>query len=235
MTRTHQKNRERFFVERCAELLGVAWTIEEEGERPDFIISDGETTFGLEVTEVFKDQRTMRGSRMRLGEAGRQATVDRLKAEYEATGRDTPLKVQLVGHLSAQDLREIVPALLSKNLQSRQLTEWYRFECSEGLSVHARISTRSDWKYLGDAIGGVFRDHHAVPRLTEAIVSKARKLSEYRKRAGDDVRLLLFSNRLRRSGKLTLGGATAISRHGFSRVYFMSYPELVFTLPEAAP
>ena len=43
------KHEERFYVERTAEMLNLSWTVGEDRESPDFIISAGDWQFGLEA------------------------------------------------------------------------------------------------------------------------------------------------------------------------------------------
>jgi hypothetical protein len=50
------KLQERIFVENFLLHLGPDYMIAEERESPDFIISNGDERFGLEVAQVFRDQ-----------------------------------------------------------------------------------------------------------------------------------------------------------------------------------
>ena len=47
---------ERIFVEGFLQRLGLGYVILEERESPDFLVSDGQEKFGLEVAQVFRDQ-----------------------------------------------------------------------------------------------------------------------------------------------------------------------------------
>jgi len=69
MTRPTQKRRERFFVEQAGKLLGKAWILEEEREHPDFIVTEGEQRFGLEVCEIFTGPQDRAGSVMKRMES----------------------------------------------------------------------------------------------------------------------------------------------------------------------
>ena len=42
------KRKERFYVERAAEMLDVSWTVGEDREIPDFIVTEGDRQFGLD-------------------------------------------------------------------------------------------------------------------------------------------------------------------------------------------
>lgn len=62
MTRPSKKEGERFFVEKAAELLGKTWCLGLDRENPDFIVSEGEKQFGLEVCEIFTGAQSRAGS-----------------------------------------------------------------------------------------------------------------------------------------------------------------------------
>jgi len=53
MTRPVQKKRERFFAEEAARSLGKSWSLSEDREHPDFIVTEGDQSFGLEVRQIF--------------------------------------------------------------------------------------------------------------------------------------------------------------------------------------
>jgi len=90
MTRPTQKRRERFFAELAAEFLGKPWTFEEDREHPDFIVTEGEQRFGLEVCEIFTGLQGRAGSAMKRVESSIHRQLETLRLEYEATTPATP-------------------------------------------------------------------------------------------------------------------------------------------------
>ena len=84
MTRPIKKKRERFLVEEAAKITGKTWTIGPDTETPDFVITEGEQRFGLEVCEIFAGQQGQACSAMKEMESRNQRTVDGLRREYEA-------------------------------------------------------------------------------------------------------------------------------------------------------
>jgi hypothetical protein len=98
MTIPLKKNRERFFVEAAAKLMGKTWTIGPDREIPDFLVTEGAQQFGLEVCEIFTGLQDERGSAMKEMESSAQRSVDALRREYEAI-TNIPLIVKLVGNV----------------------------------------------------------------------------------------------------------------------------------------
>lgn len=78
---------------------------------------------------------------------------------------------------------------------------------------------------MGDKVGFVNRNPLAV--IIDAINDKAKKISQYKESAGEDIRLMLIANRIENSGKLKLTEPVSIETMGFSAVYFFSFPEEV--------
>ena len=118
MTRPTQKRRERFFVEQAAKLLGKRWILDEDREHPDFIVTDGEQRFGLEVCEIFMGPQDRAGNAMKRAESSVHRQMEALRREYESLTRTT-LRVQMVGRLSPKNMAAIVPALVAEDLASK--------------------------------------------------------------------------------------------------------------------
>ena len=228
MTLASQKRTERFYVEDAAKRLNRQWHVGADRERPDFIVSDDSETFGLEVCEVFTGQQDSGGAEMKKEESQNQKIVDTLRREFNATD-DTPLIVKLLGDMCPENLAAVVPALRTLELSEKQPTYHQVIDIDEGearLRVHVTVSLRPNWFYVGDRVGWV--DKNPMGRITEAVERKAKKLSEYRAALGlNDVRLLIVANRIMNSGKLMLPTAANVDLRGFTKVYFLSYPESV--------
>lgn len=164
----------------------------------------------------------------RREESGRQARVNALRRDYEAVAGGTPLNVRFVGNISEANLARVVPELLAAELVSKPPLFSMVVDNDDGLRVHVTRSLHPDWIYIGDHVGWV--DRAPLPRIVEAVARKAEELPVYRNACGDDVRLLVYADRLLNSGKLELQGEPKIDRMGFSAVYFLSYPVSVTLL-----
>src|ERR1700730_15544817 len=115
MTRPTQKQRERFFVEQAAKILGKTWIL---GEHPDFMVTEGRQRFGLEVCEIFVGPQDRAGSAMKRTESGVHRQLEALRREYEAI-TPTTLRVRIVGRLNPENMAAIVPALIAEDLASK--------------------------------------------------------------------------------------------------------------------
>ncbi len=225
MTRPLQKEHERFFVERAAELLGKIWTLA-DCECPDFIVTEGAQQFGLEVRDLFTGKQSRAGSHMEIMESETQQAVDALRRDYEAT-TNIPLSVRLVGDMCNENIAKVVPTLVAKNLSSKPIGYQDVIEIDTGkrLRVHVTRAFVASWFYVNHRVGGV--DRYPIKRIADAIEEKSKNLPRYRETAGPDIRLLLVADHIYNSGKLMLEERAALDMRGFRVVYFFSYPECV--------
>lgn len=228
MTRSSQKEGERFFVEKAAELLGKEWRLGSDRENPDFIVAEGAEQFGLEVGDIFTGPQDEIGSHMKKAESDTQKSLSALRREYEAKN-GIPLIVQFVGDMCDENVTAVLPALDEKNLSATPFGDPIVIELDIGkakLRVHVTRALQADWFCVNDRAGWV--DRNPVGRITKAIEDKAKKLPRYKKYTGlDDIRLLVVANRIMNSGKLSLEKFPALDLRGFQVVYFLSYPESV--------
>jgi hypothetical protein len=118
MTRPIQKDRERFFTEQAARPLGKIWIFNEDGEHPDFFVTEGDQQFRLEVCEVFMGPQSHAGSAMKKNESTTQRRVDDLRLEYKEAIADIPLTVKFAGDMSAANMATVVAALIAEDLPS---------------------------------------------------------------------------------------------------------------------
>jgi hypothetical protein len=230
MTRPTKKARERFFVEEAAKHLGVVWSLGSVQESPDFIVNEALQAFGLEVCEIFTGPQNRAGSSMKRAESVTQRDLNRLRLEYEATNQ-IPLIVKFVGDLSMENVALIVPALVAEDFASKPIRHHVVIDHDNGLRVHVTKSFRPDWHSINHRVGWV--DRNPVKRISDVIENKAKELPRYRA-AGTDIRLLIVADRTHNSGKLLLNQHIASDLHGFSVVYFFSYPQSVTVLHSAA-
>ena len=229
MTQPAQKEGERFFVEKAAKLLGKRWCLGSDRENPDFIVTEGAEQFGLEVCEIFTGPQNRRsGARMKRAESETQRGLNALQDEYEAREK-IPLIVKFVGDMCDEIMAVILPALTEKELSSKPFGHQDIIEVDEGeakLCVHVTRSLHANWFSVNDRVGWVECD--PIDRITGEIEKKSERLPRYKECTGlDDIRLLVFANRMMNSGKLLLREPPALDVRGFQAVYFLSYPESV--------
>ena len=228
MTQPSQKEGERFFVEKAAELLGKGWCLGPDRENPDFIVTEGAEQFGLEVCEIFTGPQDEIGSHMKRAESETQRAVNALRREYEAK-ENIPLIVKFVGDMCDENVAEVLPALDSMNLLTIPFGHQDTIVVDDGkakLSVYVTRALQANWFSVNDRAGWV--DRNPEDRITKEIEMKSEKLPRYKKCTGlDDIRLLVVANRIMNSGKLSLQKHPALDLRGFQVVYFLSYPESV--------
>ncbi len=226
MTQPSQKEGERFFVEKAAELLGKEWRLGPDRENPDFIVTEGAEQFGLEVGDIFTGPQDEIGSHMKKAESDTQKSVNALRREYEAKD-GTPLIVKFVGDMCDENVAAVLPALDAMNLSAKPFGHQDLIEADEGkakLRVHVTRALQANWFSVNDRVGPV--DRNPIDRINKEIEKKSEKLPRYKECTGlDDIRLLVVANRIMNSGKLSLQEHPALDVRGFHGVYFLSYPE----------
>ncbi len=228
MTRPAKKRHERFLVEQAANLLGRSWHIDPENrENPDFVVTEGDHHFGLEVCEVFTGEQDETGSSTKKLESKKQKSIDELRRQYEAATAVT-LTVKFVGITDAKNLATVVPALLAEDLASKAIGHNFVIDQNSGLRLHVTKALRADWYSVDDRVGLV--NVNPMPRIVDAVEKKSQQLAEYSRAAGSDIRLLVVADRIFNSGKLAVGEISpldTLDTKGFRVVYFFSYPESV--------
>ena len=229
MTRSSQKDDERFFAQEAAKELGKAWRLGPDREIPDFIVTEDGNQFGLEVVEIFSGSQDENGSERKGNESKTQKTVKCLREKYESRDK-TLLIVRLIGNMCSQNLDAVVPTLLAMNLSEEPFDYQDRFEVDEGPGKLIVYVTRSiqhaRWYCVNDRCGWV--DRIPLDRISDVIKKKGKRLPEYQKCSGlDDIRLLVVANRIMNSGKLRFDENPNLELQGFKIVYFYSYPESI--------
>jgi hypothetical protein len=224
VTRPSKKSRERFLAEEAGKLLCRNWKLRPDCESPDFIVTEGEKQFGLEVIEIFIGPQSRSGSTTKRMESDAQHRVNAIRREYEAIA-NIALRVQFVGDISTENLETVVPALLAEDFASKPIAHHIVVDEGRGLRVHATKVFRAEWFYVNDRVGWV--DRGAIRYIADAVERKAGELQRYMKAAGSDIRLLIVADRILNSGKLVLDERAPLDLHGFRVVYFYSRPETV--------
>ena len=218
------KRQERFFAEQAAHKLNVPWDIGEDRESPDFVVTEGNLTFGLEVSELFTGPMRTSGSIRKTEESIHQDTINRYRKVYEdKTG--ILLRVQILGTINESTMGELVNRLVRHDFAARKVGEQIRFRFNHNFKAHVTKALRGEWFRVDDRVG--FVNTNPLPIIRKAVAKKARNLDRYQLAVGADVRVLLVANRLHSSGKLKLVEEARIDTCGFHAVYFFSYPESV--------
>jgi hypothetical protein len=226
MTRPTQKRRERFFVEQAAKLLGKPWILENDREHPDFIVTEGDRRFGLEVCEIFIGPQDHAGSAMKRTESGVHRQLEELRRQYEVI-TPTTLRVPIVGRLSPENMASIVPALVAEDSASKPIGHHLVIDRGNGVRLHVTKAFRPEWFSVNHRVGWV--DRNPLPMIIDAISKKSNELERYRAAADPDVRLLLVADRIHNSGKLMLDHTAALDTQGFQAAYVFPYPDSVMT------
>ncbi|MCW5691612.1 MAG: hypothetical protein KIT48_04545 [Pseudolabrys sp.] len=218
------KDRERFYVEQAARLLGATWGIGPDRESPDFVISDGASTFGLEVSMLFTGQQSAAGSAVKKSESKTQKAIQNLRLQYEAI-HNVPLAVKFVGRMCEENLAKVVPSLIAEDLPSKPVGHHLVVDTNNGLRVHVTRGFRPEWYSVNDRVGWV--DRNPVQKIADAIEEKATRLEQYKAAVGSDIRLLLVADQFLNSGKMRLEQKPDLDKRGFDAIYFLAYPESV--------
>lgn len=231
-----KKWRERRWAEEASRLLNRSWALGNDREEPDFIVRDADQTFGLEVTLAFQDSTSNGQSKLRQREAFSAKRLKKLGQAW-AEFSNVILQVKVLGRLTDQNEREILPALKDFRMHEKTVADPpERIETSSGVLLFARVAFRSRWSQVDDSVGWVTQD--AVDQAQASIHRKALGIPRYRAAAGEDVRLLIVADHSRASGMLELESVEALDLAGFSAAYFMTFPggpirEILLKLPEA--
>ena len=254
MTRATQKLDELRFALETARLLSEEWKLvpreEESDGGPDFIVDDTNAIFGLEVVELFKGPVSKKsGARLKTQQSDLQKNIDQIRQRYEEIEANVPLYVKFLGSVRQEDVDSVVQTLLDMKLRERCFPyqeEHVLREESDPLKIFVsrlpdgwpvnRLS-RPDWFSLSDAGGWVEKD----PRMISvAIRVKAGKIDKYRENVARnlglecledvDMRLLLVADHMWNYGQIDPGDELIENLHGFSVVYFLSFPEKVIVV-----
>ncbi len=117
MTKARQKISERQFAREAGKMLDKIWSLEEY-ETPDFIATEGEERFGLEVCQIFTGIPGKKGSQSKKNEARQQQRIDAYRRKYEEK-ENALLHVQLVGDTCDENLGEVVQLLIEKEFSKK--------------------------------------------------------------------------------------------------------------------
>ncbi len=226
MTSKTQKKHEIFYASECSRLLNLNWKVSsspDEDNYPDLLIVENNSTFGLEVTELFKST-ARKGSLIKAQEQQRTSAIERLSKEYYKTYSE-PIKVNFIGDIPS--IEEFCD-LIDSNVTNLSISEDIKIMLpNANSSMHLmklpkQLEGYSIWNSIDSIVGWV--EEISEELLSSMIEKKGGKLARYKSNL-DDVRLLIYCNRLFDSGKFILNEQNIRSTFGFNKVYFMSYPQ----------
>lgn len=226
-----KKQSERFYVESAARMLGKSWTLEPDRENPDFIVTENEDRFGLEVTSFFVGPIESKGALEKERESTSERRLLKLRMEFDPSDC-LPLCVRLVGDTCDANLSIVVPTLHNLALQKKEIGYRTSFSIDEGparLTVHVTRSFRHEWYDVGHRVGWVGVEW--MDQFARTIAKKAKHLERYRDSSKlSDIRLLIVSDRTMNSGRISLAVPPVVDCCGFQAVYLFPYPETVHIL-----
>lgn len=223
------KSEERFYVERAAEMLDVLWTVGEDRECPDYVVTEGDHQFGLEVSELFIGHEGKKGADKKAKESIHQKKIDCYREMY-ATEKDIPLFIRILGTVNDENMEELLLQLFQHDFESMCPGDQIVFQPNDQFKAYVTKALRPWWFRVDDRVGTV--NVNPMPIIQKRVAMKSARLTKYQEAIGEDVRLLLVANRIMNSGKLKLVEKSTIDTRGFQAVYFLSYPENVTVFPE---
>jgi len=200
----------------------------EPGESPDFIIYSTHRTFGIEVTQIFKD-KPRKGSRKKAIESGRNRFLKKLAQEYyDQGGRPILLKVWMYTLPDQSDterllhrLHESVPpepwdhAKVCFEAGNNKVAEFFITRLPDSTGRYAR------WTCMNNTIGWV--RNLDCQLLEQTIRKKSEKLEKYRRKVSEVI-LLIVIDRMNESGMLQWPAQGMCNSHGFKSVYLHIFP-----------
>ena len=206
--------------------------IDENRENPDFLLKDDGGIFGLEVTNIYKDEGKW-GSKIKKGESERKKFLRKLSKTYYSSGGKPVELTCLMYSTPADSTLQLIAEGVKTNRDKKELVH-SRFEDEYGkfylysLPDNEKWSGYSFWQCISDATG-------TVGTIAESVIKK--KLDEKKKRLGQyrlaaqRIVLLLVADHFGASGMLDYKpGEFTIPNSGFDEVYLLTNPEACYRL-----
>ena len=217
------KLHERIYLEKALELLGLDLQVADR-ESPDFEISNGHETWGIEVRNIFADEHPKRGSPTKAKESQNTKQLQMLAHHYYENNA-TPILLKILGGKRIEPYSDLILKAILKRVAQHPFSQ-ERINLPEGPTLYItdlphEHSEYSRWDFVNDK-GGWVR-HLTDVRLQTAIDKKTEKLSSYLSQYSQ-IDLLLVCDRLNNSGKLTLVSVPKIANPGFSNIYLLLFP-----------
>ncbi len=228
MTRARQKKMEMFYATCLAEKASENWLIKpsvSEEDWPDLLVECDQGQFGLEVRDVFKDEKVGKGSRLKRNENENSKLLKKL-ADYYYRISEIPLSVRLVGNFRESDI-EYIANMMKEEINLAEDMQTIRYECRPLNTFYItrlpkKFESYNIWRNVSDSTSWVSQLSMGI--INDAIAAKAEKLVKYRKNICD-VRLLLVLDGLKSSGMIRIPNVEGLSGLGFEKVYLFAYPD----------
>ena len=213
---------ERIFVEGFLQRLGPGYVILEERESPDFLVSDGQEKFGLEVAQVFRDQGPA-GSPSKAAESWRVQYLRRLASDYYSrSGLPLLVDAEISNRFDTGTLADRFKA-------ARPAAPWAenRFKLRSSTFHLTSLPTEAGqycrWVCINNSVG--WQGWLTAENVDPVINDKASKLSNYR-RAIARVELLLVVDVTQTSGMVRWRDGTPFPvGQGFDAVHLYFHPD----------
>lgn len=227
MTRKIQKVIEKHFTEYFAKFMQYNWDViipDNEKEYPDLLIKSPEGEFGLEVRELFKDERNVKGSKLKKTEQHNIQMMQKLASKYYNKSNN-PIDIKLYGKLDEQNFNKIL-SVLHNNIVNQHKVLTKKLVSANGLisititGLPTKFKNYSDWKNISDNIG--FLGSMDIKSIEEIIKKKAKNLTKYSQNL-KNVSLLLYCEHLFNSGKIRFQESMKIQKYGFQYIYLYEH------------
>jgi hypothetical protein len=227
------KKIERLYLDSFLKSVGWECCEPDPGESPDFIIHDSiiystHRTFGIEVTQIFKDEST-KGSSKKAVESHRDKFLKKLTQEYyDQGGHPILVKLWIYTFPDQSDAER----LLHRLHESVPPEAWDRaefcFEAGNNKIAEFFITRLPDstgrytrWTCMNNAIGWVRNLDYQL--LEQTIQEKSENLEEYRRKVSEVI-LLIVIDHMNESGMLQWPAQKMCNSHGFKSVYLHIFP-----------
>jgi hypothetical protein len=229
MAQKQKKELEIFYASMFLRKVGWSYALEPR-EAPDFLMRTPGAVIGLEVTQLYKDERAD-GSPQKEAENQKVRYLRSLAKAYYAMG-GKPLYV--IADLSLWDLDEkLIPHIARRLVRRRPTSDLGHAEFEVKTAHYLKIaklslislkapSNYSGWICVNNSTGLVRPVEDEL--LTRKIEEKAEKLPEYRM-AAKQTMLLIVAESTQESGMFSYTPRQALlPSHGFSEVHLFIHP-----------
>lgn len=228
MTQNIKKELEEFYAYQFANKMGYYWKIEvppDEVNYPDLIVKTQNENFGLEMTLLFKDQKSKRGSKLKQEEENSDRLLRKLAIKYYEK-KDSPIYVKVNGSLSEGNLEKVLDYLLKTDVKTYEIKVRKIYDGAPfylyitGLPLI--LANYSDWQNIKDRIG--FVKAISKDEIEIKVSEKSKNLSKY-SRIINPVSLLIYAVGTKNSGFLELENVEIkLNKYGFKNVYVYIHP-----------
>lgn len=225
-----KKETERFFVEWFVDKIGWDSCEVFDDEAPDFKLQFPGKTVGLEVTNLYKDEKR-KGSQIKRDESYRNKWLSEVSKKYYEIS-EFPLKVQVL--VKSGDLAGDSEALAYELAKRSNIEVWERVEfefwptdkCKLKI-FFVKLSEKFDrynrWAFIDNHVGFSRAIDETV--IQDKVKTKATKLSKYKEKYSE-IALLIVLDRTYDSGMFhPITDEIVTPNCGFSSVYLALYPE----------